>query len=606
MSLISKIWSKAILLGTSHSSDVNLTTRIMHTNRTCMYSFLLHVFFASVFLTMQLPILALIIFVFITLMFLVQLLTWQGKYNASRILFIAISNLIVFIFSIILGEDGGTYFLFFCIITCVFTFFGAKEKELLILSVLISPFLWLCLELSNYELFKIIPKITSENLSLLKFLAITTTFLCMFVFLFDFMVFSYKNEDLLNSTILTLRTKEKELTEKNKDYLTSTKELLSIQQLLSANQVNLEEEKSKAEKALKVKTDFLSSMSHEIRTPMNVIVGLTDILLDTEIDHEKLENLHLIKNSSDNLLVIINDILDFSKMDSGKLIIENIEFDLFNKLNDVRKFIEVRTKENNNTIDLKIDKNVPQFVSSDPVRITQVLMNLLSNANKFSKNGKIQLLVSLKKNHSPTKSNLLFEIRDNGIGIEKESLDKIFESFTQASSSTTRQYGGTGLGLPISKRIVDFLDGAIWVESEVNIGSSFFVDLPLKHKEFISKKQLKGLVCEDYEMNQMLIQKTFDNLEIGVDFALTFKEFKEKFSNPEYSFLMFDVNKDEFAWDLVKGFILDKGILQSKEVLVYSNFFNEEMAQMGIQIVSKPINNKEIKLFKDSLLSQKQ
>lgn len=599
ISYLKDVWDDLVSTGSDFAEDSNQKTRMAHANLMSILSFLTMFMFAIVFACLDLFVLSIILSVFMTLNVLAIVICQQGKFNTTRILYVLISNATIFMFSNILGEQGAVQFFYFALIPCVFTFFAAKERELLLVCVFISPLLWVCSELFEYKLFNFSLVLSHENLNMIKFLSVSASFIIMFIFLHNFLVMSYKNEALSIVTISTLKIKERELLNKNEEFTHTTKELMSIQQLLSANQANLEKEKSKVERALKVKTDFLSSMSHEIRTPMNVIVGLTDFLIENEDDPEKLENLELVKNSSDNLLVIINDILDFSRMESGKLIIENIDFDLHRKVKDVIKSLSIRTKGSSNILKLNIDDNVPQSITSDPVRITQVLMNLLSNANKFTKNGTVELIVTRVKSITSTKSLIRFEVRDSGIGIAEDALSKIFESFTQASSSTTRQYGGTGLGLPISKRIVELMDGEIWVESTPDVGSSFFFELNLKHKEIRNNltKRIDDkycLVCEDFEMNQLFMANVFEGLGLKCEFAVDFDEMVLKSQEKPYVFILLDITKEGFEKEHINTFI-DRQNKFSAALMAFKTDESKGYNQEEIIFVSHPINKNEIR-----------
>ena len=408
------------------------------------------------------------------------------------------------------------------------------------------------------------------------------------------MVYSYINEELLNQSILKLTMNKRELSDRNQEFERTTTELIGIQKLLSSNQEILKQEKDRAENALKVKTDFLSNMSHEIRTPMNVIVGLTDLLIDIENDTEKQENLELIKNSSNNLLVIINDILDFSKMESGKLIIETIEFNLPKKIKEIIRTFTIRTNQRKNKLNLHIDDNVPPIISSDPVRITQVLMNLLSNANKFTKKGSIDIYISsISRNRN--KSFIKFEVRDTGIGIENKAQDKIFDSFTQASSSTTRKFGGTGLGLPICKRIIEIMDGKFWVQSEKNRGSSFFFELPINHNEIknsqTNKRELSCLINEDFEMNQLMLTKILTNINITPSFTENIDDFEHKIQCHHFDLLLLDLSKDDFPISEIQRVIKQKPTLQ---VLAFDNITEKDNIDFKVTYIQSPINKDEI------------
>jgi len=281
--------------------------------------------------------------------------------------------------------------------------------------------------------------------------------------------------------------------------------------------------KKQAENAAKIKSDFLSNMSHEIRTPMNAIMGLTEILMDAGFQGQDLENLKTIKLSGDNLIVIINDILDYSKMDAGKVKVQSIPFLIEEQLSLVEKTIAKKVELSKVNFVIKTPKNIPKGLIGDPYRLNQILLNLISNAVKFTHKGKVELCISQVGETINNNIKLCFKVIDTGIGIPSDKLDAIFESFTQANLFTTRNYGGTGLGLAITQKLVELMKGSIDVESIEGIGSTFTVCIPFsiasdieskpkaKTKKFNkSLKEIKVLVVEDQRINQMVIRQIFN------------------------------------------------------------------------------------------------
>ena len=266
----------------------------------------------------------------------------------------------------------------------------------------------------------------------------------------------------------------------------------------------LAEAKANAEEANIAKSEFLANMSHEIRTPMNAIINMSLLALKTELTDQQHNYVQKVNHSAESLLRIINDILDFSKIEAGKLEIELTDFSLKDIIDDMASIVGLKAREKGVRFAIDVDQDVPAVLIGDPLRLSQVLFNLGDNAVKFSDSGDMVSVNIALKEESETKSTLLFTVQDTGVGIPPEQQRKLFQSFSQADSSTTRKYGGSGLGLIISKKILQMMGGDIWFESGQSEGSTFSFEVPFDKQQNISLPAEVSQVESDEDVHQVM------------------------------------------------------------------------------------------------------
>lgn len=311
-----------------------------------------------------------------------------------------------------------------------------------------------------------------------------------------------------------------------------------------------------AENAVKSKQQFLSNMSHEIRTPMNAIIGFTKVVLKTDLTAKQREYLSAIKISGDALIVLINDILDLAKVDAGKMTFEEIPFKMVASINAMLQLFETKIQEKNLELVVDYDKNIPKVLIGDSVRLHQIILNLVSNAVKFTSVGKITVKVQLISEDIET-VNIKFTISDTGIGVSNENIKDIFDNFQQASTGTSRLYGGTGLGLAIVKQLVEKQGGKIEAKSKLEVGSAFSFELSFKKTNTQAVHQIadqeplkevvgiKILVVEDIELNQLLMKTLLDDFKFECDIVSNGRLAVQQLGEKSYDIVLMDLQMPE-------------------------------------------------------------
>ena len=329
---------------------------------------------------------------------------------------------------------------------------------------------------------------------------------------------------------------------------------LKTNDLLQTKNRELQAARDAAVQAMEAKTNFLSTVSHELRTPLYAVTGLTHLLLEENPgDHQK-EHLKSLKFSGDYLLNFINDILQINKIDADKLEPLTIELNLRKILTEVIESLQPSAKENNTTISLSYDESIPRHLMSDPLKLSQIFMNLVGNALKFTKDGEVKVIAKLVKKMDEQVT-IYFEVKDSGIGISKEQQQHIFDSFEQGSIQINREYGGTGLGLTIVKSLLGLFDSKIQLHSEIGRGSSFFFELTLKCKDSVVDEipfeiddkdydlgGLHVLVVEDNKINQVITRKMLNKKDISCDIANNGYEAVELASKNHYDGILMDIH----------------------------------------------------------------
>ena len=392
-------------------------------------------------------------------------------------------------------------------------------------------------------------------------------------------------------------------------FIVCTIENISIRKI---DEENLKTAKDEAEKATRIKSDFLANMSHEIRTPLHTIIGMTELLSETNLDAEQAEYATQVAFSADVLLSLINDILDFSKIEAGKLSLESIDFDLHKVVEDSVDLVALEAHKKGLEVLIDIKKDTPRYLIGDPVRVRQIVLNLFNNAMKFTSSGEIEIALALNELKDDN-AEIKISVRDTGIGIPPERKERLFRVFSQIDSSTTRKYGGSGLGLSICKNLVQLMGGTIGVDSEVGKGSEFWFVIPLvlSGGEYARvsvdrpfPEVSSAVVVDDNAASRAILESYLANwgLEVSAcstgDDALEFLRERSQNGNPVDICLIDLLMPKMDGWHLASEINSDKKINDIKLFLMSPTGKSADEAKMKLLnwfdgYISKPVKTNE-------------
>ena len=443
---------------------------------------------------------------------LIPMLARKGFENTSKFLLLAYINVSILILSSVFGKEMFIQAFYLPACGLAILLFAKEHQKLRNIGIGMAV---ACYVILDYVIFDRIYLTADEGL-IVKWSILGAAFITTWL---TFNKFS-ESKELAEEETQKLLKKTQSLND----------QLLDKKEELEENVQELEKAKAKVEEGSKAKSEFLSTMSHEIRTPMNAIIGMTNLLVKDNPREDQLEQLEILDFSAKTLLSLINDILDFSKIESGRIEFEGLSFNLEHLLNGVLESFRFTAEKKDVSLYLDLEEKIPQTIVGDPNRLTQILNNLVSNAVKFTEEGSVGVVVSLEEQMEEDLT-IQFSVVDTGIGISEEKQEEIFDSFTQEKSETSRVFGGTGLGLTISKKLVELQGGTITLESEKGQGSTFAITMPFKKEESAEKENVrqnvdpnmldslsgaKVLLVEDNAINQKVMIRFLEKWDIEV------------------------------------------------------------------------------------------